>query len=315
MENIPFEVLQWFQENELLQYDVVEYNPRKGRWCFSVVCKDNKKLFFKWNDDEDAHLEFKQQLERECIVYKTLDGLNITPKYFGGVIPAFQNIEAITLRQKIIELSDRNEDDKIVKIVVDVIKKWVVFIDKSRSTILDLKMSDPIWEFSERYLWALLLSSPLDNHLGKFERCRNEVIHSVISKLYKKIIKKEIERAGSKPVIIHGDFHANNVLVDNKDNTYIIDFEDIRKGLPEQELAFMISMISGLVTKNRLKEIEERVMGLLPNYINISLFRKVLCIYKFAVNFNHTLVISNTNKMLKNVVLMGGVKLMLEIFS
>lgn len=50
-----------------------------------------------------------------------------------------------------------------------------------------------------------------------------------------------------KTSVIHGDFHANNVFVEGKGNVYILDYENVQIGIPEVELAYMMSQIDILV--------------------------------------------------------------------
>ena len=114
--------------------------------------------------------------------------------------------------------------------------------------------------------------------------------------------------AGSKTV--HGDFHANNILIDNNEKVYIIDFEDVRKGLPELELAFMLAMVHGLVKKKIAITIDRELKQALTLEMNGELFSKVLKTYDIAVTFNHTFNTSNKRYMLKELLLIGMAKLL-----
>lgn len=292
MSNIPSELLDWFNEKQVKNLEVVENNPRKGRWCFSYLCFDNNRSFLKWNDGLPQHEQYKRQLDKEWQIYNILAGEGITPEIKqGGAFYEYQFLQGETLRKRLITLHEGNgkKDEVAVRLVRETLNKWINFIEVVKKTGVDLETASPSWEFSSRYLWALLLSSPVGEKLGKWEKYRNNILYVLLSRLFTKYIVKAINDQQITPSLVHGDFHANNVLVDSNEEIFLIDFEDARKGIPELELAFMLSMLSGLVNKQTWRAIMNELKEKNISCINKRLMLRVLSIYQFAVRCNHTL--------------------------
>lgn len=310
MAEIPSELTQWFAEHEVKEYRLIEHNPRKGRWCFSYVDKEDNHLFLKWNDQDEVHKEFLRQFEREKYLFELLDGTEVTPKYYGDEQVLLNKlVTAKTLRESILTLQREGKEDLIPHLVVSAVKKWEVFVKCSEHINIELATPDPIWEYSSRYLCALLLSAPWGDGLGKWEYKRNVFVLKVLCKLTNSDIELYTKRRNAGFKTVHGDFHANNILIDNNEKVYIIDFEDVRKGLPELELAFMLAMVHGLVKKRIAITIDRELKQALTLEMNRELFSKVLKTYDIAVTFNHTFNISNKRYMLKEILFMLGSKL------
>jgi aminoglycoside phosphotransferase (APT) family kinase protein len=100
--------------------------------------------------------------------------------------------------------------------------------------------------------------------------------------LEKNILDKE------KLVLIHGDFHPGNILIDDERGVKLIDYKNLTQGVKERDLASMLEQVYGQVylsTKNQsLKERvinwQEKFLKAYPDEINkrnLVFYRAWIC--------------------------------------
>lgn len=286
MPEIPVEIKKWFADQGVGSYNLVEYNPRKGRWCLSFVDKDNRRLFLKWNENDEQHIAFYNSMEMEEHIYKCLRKSGITPKYYGGgqfVTECISNPK--TLREVIKELINYNDDSALYRVVIRSLDKWQDYIASSNIDFLFL--CDPKCEY-DRYLYSTLLACPMNTIMGPNEKKRNGYIFKIIKKLLNNKISKLVNDEQLVLKKTHGDFHLNNIMIDDKGDLYLIDFEDSKICLPEIELAYFMSQVLILLRK------KNQVKFMINKYVDDSivvlsdkkLYRKILRLFNFTIQFN-----------------------------
>ena len=89
--------------------------------------------------------------------------------------------------------------------------------------------------------------------VGEIGQYDNETAAELTS-LYQELVnfEEEILRE-SKLVLIHGDFHPGNVLVDDKDNIKLIDYKNLTMGVKERDLASMLEQVYAQVYLGKSK--------------------------------------------------------------
>src|SRR4029077_2472273 len=91
-------------------------------------------------------------------------------------------------------------------------------------------------EFNEaRYLWEQ--NYFLENCLGRYFKMENAAI-TVLGALPR--LRSIAEQLDRRPrVLVHRDFQSQNILIRNQ-QAYLIDFQGMRPGLPEYDLASLL---------------------------------------------------------------------------
>ena len=277
--------VKWFEDNGIKDYEIVMSNPWKGRKCYVFRDKDGKKFFLKWNDTEDSYTAHLEQMEKEERIYRVLQTTDIAPKYQGGGMFITECIEeGVTLRKKIKELLSQDDEDGIVRLVQETLLKWkefrIIMVEHDNL----VTVSDSLKSF-DNYLMSLMVSGPIETKWSLFMRYRNRVLLELFRWRYKnKVSKLTINQ---KREIIHGDFHANNVVIDRSGKVFLLDFENAQTGIADIELAYMVAQLHNLL---KVKcSIVKRIDSMLEEHELIndsSVFGSIMDIYDKAISWN-----------------------------
>lgn len=279
----------WLNNHNIHQFQIIEYNPWKGRYCL-LFDYQNKKCFLKWNDSNIVHSEHKKLLLKELAIYKILKEQQVTPIFFGGEVFLTQYIDnAETLRSALIKLAENKKYKTFLQIVQKTFETWNRAVKSISISNVDFPSGEPI-KLYRRYLRSLLCSGPINTKANKFLTQRNTLIYFLYRIGIDWRVRKVLSSLNKSLLpIIHGDFHANNVLVDNDLNVYIIDYENVGHGVAEIEIAYMYSQIR-LLCKNKkelLDKIDLIMKSEIINSYNMVLFDYVLNHFNKAIKLNN----------------------------
>lgn len=278
--------IRWFEEQGIKDYDLVMSNPWKGRQCYTFTAPDGTRQFLKWNDEAEAHAVHWTLMEKEENIYKILQTTDIAPCYIlsDGMFVTEYVEGGESLRTKIKNLLQSNDEIEVARLVQETLSKWKQFRMKMADHGDLANHSDNMACF-DFYLMSLLVSGPIETKWSVFMRYRNRFLLEMFRYRYKGYVANLL--SGKRIEVIHGDFHANNVMVGKLGKVYLLDFENLRYGLPEIELAYMVTQLNKL-TEGRLvlsKEISDYIKKckIVEDY---GLYEEVLKIYKKAVSYN-----------------------------
>ena len=281
----------WFRHYNIKDYGLLEYNEWKGRLCVWFEDVDGVKKILKWNrKDTELHRKHNAQLKREREIYAYLKGKNLTPKFFDSYendMLIAKYVEGQSLRFCLKNLVVENDDNyqKICNIICDTLLKWQTLVMELTKLHIDgIQRLSSRDEYS-KYLVSLLLSGPFDaKKLGKFRLFLNRQILRLFLYWYHDVFN-EIKDIEGK-YVTHGDFHANNILIENG-KIYLIDLEGVQLGSPELELAYFYSQIRLLIRRNKelLKEID---LFIDKNIVIVDKgsFHRVLKVFDSAIKYN-----------------------------
>lgn len=271
--------------NGIQKYLIISKNDKKGRVCLKALHENQWKLI-KHNDQTSE--EAYESLRKEKEIYQVLCDKKITPKLING-LPFFttEYVESYTLRQYILILQDSKEDSK--EKVLSVIKK---VLDNYKLMLKSLELLQEKCEkksFNEQlsiYLSKLMSSGPDGKHVSGIEKIHNRIWSFYLRRF---LIRKHFKNFDSKEVVIHGDFHLNNEIIDVDSNVYIIDFENVIYGSATVELAYWYAQMWVLLYENKEYENilhEEISKILMEKYFEQNLFWKVVSLYKVGISMN-----------------------------
>lgn len=282
IERVP---LSWFEKNGIRDYDIIMSNPWKGRQCYVFKGKNGEKLFLKWNDREQSHTPHRLLMEKEENIYQILKQTDITPRYIGGEMFVTEYIDdGLTLRRTIKDLLLKGYDEQAINILQEVFCKWKRFRKEVGLKPKFVEKCEPFYTYN-RYLMSLLVSGPIETPKSIFIHYRNRVVLSIFRFHYNRRIIELLQNKEKE--IIHGDFHMNNVMIGKGGHAFLLDFENVRTGLAEIELAYMTAQVIHLTEANEsfnkrvLQMIDE--LDLVKDY---NIYKRILAIYKKAIAFN-----------------------------
>lgn len=224
-------IKKWFDAQSVKDYELIEYNGWKGRYCLSYLTNKGDRRFLKWNKNlTETQKHHEQLLKKEQQIYQHLKGLGITPQYIDDdqmFITEF--VDGRTLRETIKSFEESGDRGRLYQIVTESLKKWQAFINAMSDSYDEcpnmVKMQD---EF-DKYLGTLLLSGPFESkRLNKLEWIKNLIIYRCFKMIGGIMLKKELKEECTMSDI-HGDFHANNLLV-TTDKVFLVDLENVRLG-------------------------------------------------------------------------------------
>ena len=287
-------IKQFFQDNGITEYSLQAVNERKGRYCYSYS-KEGRSFFLKWNRPDESCRLYHDALQLEHRVYHVLQGQGLTPVYVDRVdepellITEYMETEG-TLREVLKKLADPDDTERIFRLVSSLFKKWSTYVERlSEIGAEELSVSGTGEELYIKYLNSLYLSGPFDTKSSRMESFRNRVVNKLTKKLNAGKVKQWIGEL-DYPVlpVVHGDFHANNILV-AKDEPVILDLESTRQGIPEIELAYMYAQIAVLIRDR--KELIRRLNTFINKDVTVlrnrQIFWEFFRIYYTAARRNH----------------------------
>ena len=299
----PSFILSFFEEHGICSYNLIEYNEWKGRYCYKFEY-DKKELFLKWNDCDLTHMSHKQSLQREIYAYNLLREKNITPLLYlelksdGDqhqiIVPSDLLVTEYisgftTLRTALKEKQYCSDNEEIIRIIKQTLNAWQNCIfTLSTGTLENIPNTfeeTPTMLF-DRYFGSLLCSGPFETKGSHYELYRNRLLKKVMNAQLKKVLKRYLNNI--QKYIIHGDFHANNILI-NEHACKIIDLENIHLGSPEIELVYIYSQIKLLVRDNRaaIEWMEKYIKQEIEVIENYDLFCFCSSVFFRSIRINH----------------------------
>lgn len=279
---IPDEIMEFLQNKGAQDIQLIEYNERKGRYCYSFRLND-REYFLKWNDTDPEHEKFRLLLQDEIRVYSLLQDEAITPEFLSDAPKDMLVMEflpdAVTLRKFLKE--GKQDPESVKKVIGNVFSAWYRGICALAKTPEEGEAESDCSLFG-RYLRMLLCSGPFETKQRKVEWYRNRVIFKVMKRKAEKCLK---QREPGVVSVIHGDFHANNVLVSDG-KCFLIDLENNSVGCPDIELAYMYVQLKLLLREQ--KDIIRWMNHYLEDMISDrQLFRYCTGVYYRAIRMNH----------------------------
>ena len=277
--------IRWFEEQGITDYDLVMSNPRKGRQCYMFVDSDGNKCFLKWNDSLESNSVHCVLMQKEEKVYKLLQNTNIAPRYLGGGMFVTDYVDGgETLRKRLKKLLRQRQDEQALCLLRETFKKWKLFCEVVNMNGMIADQQDATVLF-DSYLMSLLVSGPIETKKNIFIHYRNRLLLSLFRLYLKNNLYKKL--ASIIPVSVHGDFHLNNIIVDSRDDVFLLDFENVKTGLTDIEMAYIIAQIDNISEANdNFREKLVVIINELDLVKDCDIYRKILKVYRKAIHFN-----------------------------
>lgn len=284
---LPDELKRLLDESRINVYEIIDINIRKKRYCLSGTTCLGQHLFIKWNENKP---EFAfQGLRREVQIYKCLSKKNITPEIYLDepfLATKFEH-HCNTLRECILNISSDIEFERIMQNAIGV---YTRMLDELNHANQYKKIEIPEVPFRmllKKYFSILASSGPRGCvKTKKWEQLKNKLVTKMIfCKEYIHYTKNHNHMF----YLAHGDFHLNNLLVNEKLNVFIIDFENIYCGDVNTELAYWYVQIWILINrKSSLQHILDREINQILRlpYFQKELFWEIVALYKIPIKLN-----------------------------
>ncbi len=230
--------------------DVLQVNSYKGRYCIVGRKRgEDRKLLIKWNN---THMrEHYSKLEKERMIYVLLDGQDITPEFIPihGFLATDFISGSVTVRSYLIK--NRSNPKKTDHMICSVLKDWekmfrIVNRDFDSNRIQRISLGEQF----HLEMYNAWVSKPFDAHSSKILHTCNHVGFWLFTRINAHRIRNMLKSNQLVPVIIHGDYHLNNILVLDE-RLYTIDFENLCIGYAEIELAYLYVQIWALMVKGK----------------------------------------------------------------
>ncbi len=214
----------------LQQTELIDRNLRKGRYVFRCVYRD-KKAIVKWNELDNG---FCERLRKEIRIYRYL---NRPPAllYADENTLVIEDLgECITVREYLL-----SEQGSVLKATEALLQAYEVFYDSVQAAS-NHEPDASVWSEASGRLNVLYCSGPVNTTMSKGKYDRNRILfllHGLKCCFYLQFCN--CRGAGNT---IHGDLHLNNIITDG-DGFYLIDLENVHRGYPEIELAFLYAQL------------------------------------------------------------------------
>lgn len=224
-------IKEWFDAQPVKDYKLIEYNGWKGRYCLFYLTNKGERRFLKWNKHlTETQKHHEQLLKKEKHIYQQLKGLGITPQYIDDDLMFITEfVDGRTLRNTIKSLEESGDSDRIYQIVTETLKKWKAFVNALSDSYDVYHNMVRLQDDFNKFLGTLLLSGPFETKcLNKLEWIKNLVIYRCLKMIAGLTLKKVLKEKCTMS-IIHGDLHANNLLV-AADKVFLVDLENVRWG-------------------------------------------------------------------------------------
>ncbi len=275
---------------------IVYTNEAKGRICAEAKDFTGNKVFVKYNDKTEP--AFYETIQKECGIYRALSGKEWIPGLKvaenGLLITEFIQ-DGKTLRKSIIDyMKDNTGDVNTIGNIIDSTYSDYADMIKSLAYGYNLEKSGESAEsrnsirMAVDYLAKLLMSGPMDNKkTNKAIMIRNKVLFRLFR--YRINMGFRFRRFSQMDYgIIHGDYHANNLIYDGK-KVFIIDYENVNFGVAEYELAYYTAQVHRLLDGD--KNLQRATLNSARRTIsemklNEKCFDWILNIYIKSIRFN-----------------------------
>ena len=262
---------------DVQSYEVISVNEAKGRFNLWVSDSTGKELCIKWNDNGN---EFgKRTFEKEIEIYRWLEGETSVPKVvYSKSILATEYIKGgCTLR----EWLEKNSDKELFRhLIRGTMQKYKKYLEKiNEHTLTGIKQFQGEEQFY-KFLNKLFYSGPYGTKVYKCEKIRNKFLRQILKKWYAADIK-------TGKLLLHGDFHLNNILIDGKE-PYIVDFENIVYGNVNIELAYWYVQVWVMIYDNAglLNILIEEMKREIREVFDAEEFGRIVKAYEIAILAN-----------------------------
>lgn len=306
----PFATLPPSLKRDLDQYglevlEIIQTNPRKGRWTLKVRREmDGILLFLKWCHPE-TNSALQASFRHEQNYYCDFGRDGFAPKLIDCHPQAIllDYIDAVTLRELLLEqaTSSKNQNDRecgdILKTLTDLLARG----HATRSGTSD---------FSHAAAWLakfwrnLLLSGPMGTSRPRIEELAAKGIVFLFGERVRKKIHDYLEnsyrgRDAAYCKVMHGDLHCNNVLIDRAGGRVLfVDFENFEtRAFWMLDLLYLWPMV--MVLSSEKYEDQQRLITLLMEAESVQgweceIFKK-LCFFMRDAAIQNSRFSSNIN--------------------
>lgn len=287
-------------KKEIAYYQVKKINARNGKvskLIIKYVTKDGENYYLKKNIDYN----FQKTRNLIRILQEDIDSMSV---------------KQYTLKDKDILLSKEIDGEDLKYIFNNKqepennLKKTAALVKKLHT--LDTKKYNKYINRDNQSIKGIRYLGGRDI-IRRLKRFGHKTIYE-LEDIYKKLV--EIEDAifkKEKLILIHGDFHPGNIVVNKKDVSFI-DYKNITLGVKERDVASMLNQIEAQAKQGDYRATKKEVKNwqnvflkaykeeLNENYIN---FYKALIAWRNAVYslsiyfFNHKGLISNGKEFIK----------------
>lgn len=282
--SIPKHVRSDLHQLGLSPQKLIFENERKGRYNIIAIANDTK-YFVKINDP-DISEEHTQKFRKELEFYKTAQKSNLYPNYIDSTsnILVLESLQAESLRHWIINYIERN--DVNTGIVSNKFKQFVTNLQRSieqlyfdsqsiPDSVCDQKANNMAGnELFVSHLASncsrLFTSGPMNTSRGRVEQKWGTLLRTAYIKFFKRSLSSILSGEFYEPKLepVHFDLHQDNVLVGDKGNTYIVDWESCRYGFWMNDIAFLSATIFALLRNypDHYEEVDDAITNVIIQY-------------------------------------------------
>lgn len=303
------------QLDEKLNQDIVSMEVKEigtvdgeiSKFQIKCISSDGQEYYFRKNTDYD--------IERVFNLMKLLNSgdRNLTnkPLYLSENkdVLAYENIDGDVGRDKLIT---GTEDER--KVLAEETANLIKNIHE-----LDINKFASVINIDNYNLENIRKSTKIDliDAIG----AKDESIGQKLNSVYGELVKKETEiLEKSEKVLIHGDFHPGNILLNNQKDVQLIDFKNMTIGVKERDIASMLEQVYAQCGQGEGKKMEESEVlkwqeDFLKNYKDeidsqkiifyrawISFRNSIYLFCKYYMNKNKDIDIKNARLFLGNAV-------------
>ena len=279
MPEIPEQLAEELKKRNIDDYKIISVNAAKGRFNLLASIKDGHSLFIKYNDVNAAGWN---SFQKEKGIYQFLKGDTSIPMvmYNEENILAMEYFEdSCTLREWLFHNESAEEFSCLIRSALNKYRSFLVRINEYPGEMRTFEADNELRSF----LAKLLLSGPYGSKVYKVERFRNRCLYHLFRWAYASRIK-----LNDNAYAIHGDFHLNNILV-NDGEAYMIDLENVVRGNAAAELAYWYVQIWVLIHNNRelLDILEQEIRRIFEiEMLDEGEFYTIVKLYQKAVKLN-----------------------------
>ena len=266
---------------DIISIDIEQLRQSKGKidkLFIKYKTAEGDEFYLKKDDDYDMEKVYElMKLMGQEMPGRTNEAINLDKK---GLI-VYNSLEGKRLRDEIIVNKDKEEEIELSAV-------------KSADLIYDFHNLDQTkfkkYVNNENYnLKGVRFLAGRDSvqEIGQY----NEQIALELDSLYKELssIEEEILGEGNL-VLIHGDFHPGNVLIDSKKDAKLIDYKNLTIGVRERDLASMMEQVYAQGCLGKKKTEEKDVRKWQKNFIdsyNGDIDEKKLIFYKSWISWRN----------------------------
>lgn len=277
MNKFSQQVQKFIDENNLEYISTLHENQRKKTYIFLVADKDKKQYILKIIEDKSPQ-EIKEKFYNEVEFYKQ-HSLSFIPKYIqnNDFVLQIEFFEAITFRDYLL---NEKATEKQISLLFENAFELYESIENKESNYADFRKA-------YSHLGALATSGPIQTknmNVGLFDKTFARVILKILRYRLEKVLNG-IDTKNLRFAFSHGDMHYNNILISNKDEIKLIDFENISyDGFYDFDLIYLYVMTELYIPDDKFLEIKKDIINKIC--ISESNLLKVINLYRVAILLN-----------------------------